>query len=234
MQARRAWLLLVSVLLAGVGPLHAQQITSPYEFVEDGQVLGPRAAYIVTNQGTLNLGPHSGMGYSAHYSLRLGGPFNLDAGLMVLPTTRTVMDTVPGDSAVLVDDPLAGVQELGEHDLGIAVVTGALRFDVTGPRTYRRLQPYVIFGGGLKFQLWDEGIQDVHLIDANRFEFGGGFVGEIGGGIEWFVTDRLTLRLDARDMFWKLNIPEAFQRLNVPEDEWVQNLNASLGIGLRF
>jgi len=226
-------LLLVAALSSAV-PVGGQQISSPYEFVERSQVIGPKVAYMVTSRGLLDLGPHSAPGFGVAYSLRLGGPFNLDAGFLVVPTRRTVMDTVPGDSAVLVDDPLAGVHPLGEHDLGVGLLTAGLRFDVTGPRTFHRVQPYVLFGGGLKFRLWEQGIEDVHLIAANRFEFGRGFLGQIGGGLEWFLTDALTLRLDARDTFWKLNVPLAFQRYDVPEDEWVQNLEASLGIGLRF
>lgn len=223
-----AW---VAVMAA---PAAAQTITSPYEFVERGQFMAPTAGYLVTSRGLLELGPRSGPVYGLGYSVRLGGPFNLDASASVIPTTRTVMDTVPGDSAVLVDNPLAGVTPIGEHDLGIGLLAVALRFDVTGPRTYHHLMPYVIFGGGVAFRLWENGIADVHLIEARRFKFNRTFTGQIGGGVELLLGDRFTVRLDARDLFWKLKIPVAFQRLNVPEDEWVQNLHANLGIGLRF
>lgn len=225
---------LVVTCCAAAAPAAGQAITSPYEFVENGQFMGPTVGYVVTSRGLLNLGPRSGTAYGFGYSVRLGGPFNLDAAAMLLPTTRTVMDTIPGDSATLTDDPLAGVRPIGEHDLGIGLLTAALRFDITGPRTFHRFQPYGIFGGGFAFRLWEDGIADVHLISARRFEFTRGFAGQIGGGAELFLSDRFVLRLDLRDTFWKLRIPTAFQRLNVPEDEWVQNLHASLGIGLRF
>ncbi len=221
-------------VVGGATPAQAQHITSPYRYIDQTQALTVQASYIATSRGMLDLGPESGMAYGLGYTIRLGGPFNIDLGASFFPTRRAVMDTIPADSATLTDNPLASVTKIGEDKLGIALLTAALRFDVTGPRTFHGLMPYVIFGGGLARQVYETGIADVHLISARRYHFGGLFAGQIGGGTEWFLTHRLTARLDVRDMFWRINIPTAFRRSPIPAKEWVQNLHASLGLSWRF
>jgi hypothetical protein len=221
-------------IAVGAGPAQAQHITSPYRYIDRGQALTAQATYIATNRGMLDLGPESGTAYGLAYTIRLGGPFNLDFAASYFPTRRAVMDTVPADSATLADNPLASVTKIGEDKLGIALLTAALRFDITGPRTFHGLMPFVIFGGGLARQVSQSGIADVHLISARRYHFGGLFAGQIGGGTDWFLSHKLTVRLDVRDMFWRINIPSAFQRDPIPSREWVQNLHASLGLSLRF
>lgn len=225
------------VLVAVVGaarPAQAQQITSPYRYIDQNQALTAQATYIATNRGMLDLGPASGMAYGLSYTIRLGGPFNIDLAASFFPTRRAVMDTVPADSATLTDNPLASVTKIGEDKLGIALLTAALRFDITGPRTFHGLMPFVVFGGGLARQVYQSGISDIHLISARRYHFGGLFAGQIGGGTDWFLTHRLTARLDVRDLFWRIGIPAAFQRSPIPSKEWVQNLQASLGFSWRF
>ena len=221
-------------IAAGAGPAQAQHITSPYLYIEQNQALTAQATYIATNRGMLNLGPESGMAYGLGYTIRLGGPFNLDFNASFFPTRRAVMDTIPADSITLADNPLASVTKIGEDKLGIALLTAALRFDVTGPRTYHGLLPFVVFGGGLARQVYETGIADIHLVSARRYHFGGLCVGQIGGGTDWFLSRHITARLDVRDMFWRIRIPSAFQRDPIPSREWVQNLHASLGLSFRF
>ncbi|MEJ2184318.1 MAG: hypothetical protein P8Z36_00095 [Gemmatimonadota bacterium] len=226
--------LVLLAIAVGAGPAQAQHITSPYRYIDQSQALTVQATYIATNRGMLNLGPESGMAYGLSYTIRLGGPFNVDLAASFFPTRRAVMDTIPADSITLTNDPLASVTKIGEDKLGIALLTAALRFDITGPRTFHGLMPFVIFGGGVARQVYETGIADVHLISARRYHFGGLFAGQIGGGTDWFLTHRLTARLDVRDTFWRINIPAAFQRDPIPSREWVQNLHASLGLSWRF
>ncbi|MEJ2215039.1 MAG: hypothetical protein P8099_00350 [Gemmatimonadota bacterium] len=225
---------LVMVAIAAARPAQAQRITSPYRYIDQNQALTVQATYIHTNRGMLDLGPESGMAYGLAYTLRLGGPFNLNLAASYFPTRRAVMDTIPADSVTLANDPLASVTKIGENKLGLAILTAVVRFDVTGPRTYHGLMPFVIFGGGLARQVTESGIADIHLISARRYHFGALFVGQIGGGMDLFLTRHVTARLDVRDMFWRIHIPSAFQREPIPAKEWVQNLHSSLGLSWRF
>ncbi len=61
----------------------------------------------------------------------------------------------------------------------------------------------------------------------------------LGGGADIFIGDRLTLRIDARNLLWKLETPEAFlvradQSLLLPSDEWAQNFSLTAGLAIRF
>jgi hypothetical protein len=47
---------------------------------------------------------------------------------------------------------------------------------------------------------------------------------------------RFTVRLDARDILWKIHVPEGFfvDGRNVDSEQWVQTAHLSLGLGFRF
>ncbi|HEX6940845.1 MAG TPA: hypothetical protein VF158_15620 [Longimicrobiales bacterium] len=220
---------IVAGVLASVNPAPAQQIPSPYRYVDEGQSITVFGGYAITDPGKVDMGPESAPAGGIRYSIRLGGPFTAEASAQLLPTTRTVLDTTA------VSQPL---EPVGEADLSLALVDASLRFNVTGPRVYHGLMPFVLAGGGVVFPVSDdESVENAAEIgDAARFDFGTRFAGHVGAGIEWFATRRLALRADARDVFWKLPTPPAFQRqrLDLPEDEWVQNFVFSLGVAYHF
>jgi hypothetical protein len=69
-----------------------------------------------------------------------------------------------------------------------------------------------------------------------RVRFRNGFTGHFGGGVEYFLSPQLTVRLDARNMFWRLHVPAGFITPDrvIDDREWVQAANLSVGLGLRF
>lgn len=218
-------------LLVSAGTATAQTITSPYRYVDERQSVSVYGGYLITDQGDLELGPESGPVGGARYSIRLGGPFHAEARAMYFPTTRLVRDT----SAV--EDELLTV---GEADISLLTLEASLRFNLTGPRTYYNLMPYFLVGGGAALAVSnDRSVEDAAEIGAEaRFDFGTRFAGHVGAGIEWFVTRRVAIRGEARDVFWKLPTPDGIrsflQPLNVPESEWVQNFEFSLGAAFHF
>lgn len=220
---------LVAGLLASVEPASAQQIPSPYRYVDERQSVAVFGGYAITDEGRLELGPESGPAGGVRYSLRISGPFTAEASATYFPTTRAVWDTTTVDAALT---------RIGEADLGLALVDASLRFNITGPRTYYGLMPYVVAGGGAAIAISDEDdVETAAELPADaRFDFGTRFAGHVGAGIEWFATRRLALRADARDVFWKLPTPPAFlrQNLDVPEEEWVQNFVLTLGAAYHF
>lgn len=209
------------------GPLDAQRIESPYRFVETRQSLGPFGGWFETDPGAANLGPQPGAYAGVRYSIRISGPFNFDAGFGVLPTTRMVMDTVDADSTLDV---------VGEADYTLGVADAALRFDITGPRTWHGITPYAIAGIALTFRLTSDDALEEEIDPDLRFSPGTTFAGQLGAGIEWLPVDRWSLRLDARDYLWKIEAPVGVQRLDdeLPAEEWVQNYGLSLAVSYRF
>lgn len=225
MRMFRSLLLVVLMLVPAVAT--AQVVRSPYRYVDEAQSLSLFGGYMVTDEGKLGLGPESGVTVGLRYTLRIGGPFTAEATASYFPTTRSVFDTVA------VGDPLVRV---GEADIDLARVDAALRFNLTGPRTYQGVMPFLVAGGGVVFDVADGEGAGTELAEEARFDFGTRFAGQVGAGIEWFALRRVALRADARDVFWKLKTPLAFSRqdLDVPEDEWVQNFVFSLGIAYHF
>lgn len=224
----RALIPVLAGLAVTADALTAQTIRSPYRHVDERQAVGFFGGYIFTDRGELELGPESGLAFGARYSIRLGGsPFSAEANVGLFPTTRVVFDTVG------VDLPLA---EVGEADLTLLLADASLRFDLTGPRTYYGFMPFVLAGGGLAAALSEDDDADSDLAADARFRFGTRFAGHVGAGFEWFALPRLSLRAEAKDMFWKLRTPHAFarQNLDVSGSEWVQNFLLSLGLVYRF
>jgi hypothetical protein len=207
----------------------AQRIDSPYRFVEHRQTLSLIGAHIDTEVGAVGLGPQAGNAFGVRYGIRFGGPFSGEVDVFAVPTTRVVKDTV------LV---MGEFREHGEANATLLAAIGSLRFNLTGARTFYGIQPHVIFGGGAVLNLNGSEPLDEEVPQDARFRFGTSFAGQFGGGAEWFVTDRLSLRGDARAVLWRLRTPDAF-RLggradDFPADEWTRNTYFGLGVGYHF
>lgn len=219
------------VLAAGTGGAHAQNIDSPYRFVDTNQAGGVYAGYLFSGRGSLGLGPERGLLYGLRYDLAVGGgPFAIEGDIGYFSSMRAVYDTVPGDTTRAI---------VGDSDFTALMLGAAIRFNITGPRTYRGFQPYALFGAGFAFDLSSASAVDEELPGNVRFDFGNSFMGMLGGGAEVFLGDRYSLRIDARNMLWKLETPEAFllsadQALLLPADEWSQNFSLNAGFAIRF
>lgn len=211
------------------GPASAQAITSPYRFLDHGQSLGAFAGYIAASKGSVGFGASSGPVFGARYGIRITGPFTLEAELAYFPTTRAVLDTVPADTTVEV---------VGEADLTLALAWAALRFNLTGPRTFHGVQPFLLFGGGAALDVAGDAAADEDIAPDARFDFGTSFAGELGAGIEWFLSPSAALRLDGRNVLWRLKTPLPFlqgaRSLVFTDREWVQNFQVSAGFSLYF
>lgn len=207
----------------------AQEITSPYQFLETRQSATAFSGYLFTGQGTLGLGPESALFFGARYNLIVSGPFALEAEIGRFSTTRMVLDTVPGDTTREV---------IGEADFGAFTALGALRFNLTGARTYHRLLPYLLFGLGAAIETTGESPAEEDLPSDLRFDFGTSFSGVLGGGIEWLSDAGFGIRLDARNILWKLQTPRGFlvreEGRLLPGDEWSQNFSLTAGLVFHF
>jgi hypothetical protein len=229
-----AAVLAACALVATPAPGAGQQIRSPYRFLEKTQAGGLFVGYLGADRGQFDLGPGSSPLFGARYGIRLSGPFTIEGEASFLPTSRFVIgldqDTVAADS--IVSRP---VRVGRESDQSLLLLLAGLRFNLTGPRTFRNLQPYLLVGGGAVIELSDED-RGTDLPPDVRFDFGTSFAGQLGGGIEWFVMRRLGLRLDGRLVFWEIDMPRAFREEvpRAPDDEWVQHFYVSAGAAIHF
>ena len=225
------WLMFLAMHVFA-GAAAAQQITSPFRFVEEKQALGAYVGKLSTDAGSLDLGPQSGTIFGLRYNILLGGPFMLDADLGYFPATRNVFTA---DTAAVPGDSIAPVRtRVGEADVDVISVMASLRFNFTGQRTYHRLMPYIVFGGGTAFDITGDVDAPEGVPPSAVFDFGTTFAGSVGAGVEWFASRRLGIRAELRDLLWQVETPEAFLGGKVPADEWVQNFTLTVGGAYHF
>jgi hypothetical protein len=224
-----ALLVMLAATALCVSEAASQTIPSAYRFLETSQSAGVAGGYVLTNEGALELGPAAALYIGGRYNIRIGGPFTIEGEAGFMPTTRMVWDTVPGDTTR---------QAIGEADMSLVLVKAGVRFNLTGPRTYRSLQPYLVLGGGIAIDAAGEAAAEEDLPADMRFNFGTSFAGHLGGGVEWFPTSGLSVRLDARNVLWKLDTPAGFHENDrgrlLPGDEWAQNFLFTAGIAIHF
>lgn len=226
----RSGVLLAAVALGTAVPASAQSIPSPYRYVEKGQEAGPFVGYLSPDRGRFGFGPGASMILGARYGVEITGPVALEGVVTSLRTTRDVVNPARQE----------GERVVGEADVALVFLEARLRFALTGRRSWHGLQPYVMAGGGLAFDV--EGVQrdDVlELEERDRFEFGTKFTGSFGGGARWILTDRLTLRSELLMNLYKLDTPDGFQDPErgfeaVPDSEWTSARGISLALTWRW
>jgi Outer membrane protein beta-barrel domain len=216
--------------LARPAQASAQSIRSAYRFLDSKQAFTGYAGYLATGKGTLDLGPAAGPIFGLRYDISISGPFAIEGDVSYYSRTRLVWDTVPGDTTRRV---------VGDADFTTFLLNAALRFNLTGPRTWHGMLPYVIFGLGVAIDGSNASAADANLAADARFDFGTSFMGVLGGGLEATLSDHFALRFDARNLLWKLKTPTAFlvkgdQARLLPGDEWAQNFALTGGLVFRF
>jgi opacity protein-like surface antigen len=225
------WILAAMAAAALTPPVRAQGIDSPYRFLDHGQFGGVWAGYVWASDGRIANGPEPAPIFGAAWALRVSGPFALNVEAGYMPSTRTVRDTV-------FDEAESTYESLGEADIGLLAVMGNLRLNLTGARTWNGLQPYVVAGAGVAVDLAGGSTIEAELPSNQRFDFGTSFAGQLGAGVDWFPSSRVSLRVDARDMFWKLPVPEAFllteNGARLSRSEWEQNFALAAGLSIHF
>ncbi len=201
----------------------AQTIPSPYSFFEARQETGPVIGYMSTATGRFGYGPPGGKQLGGRWGMELSGPLSLEAVGGLVSGSRDIVN--PGRDE--------GERKVGEADVRIVTVDARLKFSVTGNRTWHDIAPFIVFGGGVAFDLAGADPLEGDLQPADRFAFGTSFLGTVGGGSRWFVTDRWGARADAIFSLWKLSTPPGFSDperdfVNVEEGEWVRGFSLTI------
>lgn len=222
-------------LVAGASAAGAQRITSPIEYIEPKQSVGFFGGYLLTDPSIafdstsqVSLGVRSAPIVGVRYQLRFGGPISGEAALAFSPTERDVVvaSADPNNPAPVSSGNTAEASVL-MGDVGIV-------FQLTGPRTWHRLAPYLAANGGIVADLAGTSAAEEDLPEGTRFEFGPSFA--VGGGIgtDWFPTQRLSVRLEVRDRLWKLEVPERLRGNRREISEWTNNATFTLGAAFHF
>ena len=221
-------------LLLGAGSIPAQEaaaqeISSPYRFIEERQEAGLFAGYLTANTGRFEYGPSGGLWVGGRYGLELTGPLSLEGVVGVIRGTRDVIS--PGRPE--------GDRVVGEADALITTIDGRLKLSLVGRRAWHGLSPFIVTGGGVALDAAEKPEADELLDEDEVFSFGPSFFGTAGVGTRWYVTDRITLRTDALFSLWKISTPAGFGDPQfdfgpVQEGEWVRGLSITGSLLFRW
>lgn len=207
----------------------AQSIPSPYTFIERKQELGAFVGYMDAATGRFGYGPKGGLMFGGRWGLELSGPISLEGVAGVLSGERDVINPArPEDQRVI-----------GQADVLLSTFDARLKFSLTGARAWHGLSPFIVFGGGIAFDLAAESALDASLDAADQFNFGTSFFGTAGAGTRWFLSDLIALRLDGVFSLYKIATPPGFSDpvrgfLAVEEGEWLQALSITVAALIRW
>ena len=222
--------LVVACLPAAVTtPAHAQTVPSPYRFVDTRQEAGLFVGTSSVATGRFGFGPGGGLNAGARWGIALSGPLGFEVAAGVISGTRDIINPAK----------VIGDLKIGEADQRIATADARLRFTLTGDRTWHRLAPLFVAGGGIAIGLGGDSPLDKELASDDRFHFGTSFFGTLGGGVRFGLTDRLALRGDALFSLWKIGTPPGFSAStrafsNVEQSEWTRGRHLSLSVVYRY
>ncbi len=223
----------IFLFLLLAGSAFAQQIDSPFEYIEETQSLGVFGGYLWTAAGVQDIGPQSMPLFGARYNIRFTGPVSGEASLSLGPTQRNVVHRVATADP---DQPFQIINR-GEASALFGMLEGGVRFHLTGPRTWYNLAPFLVGTGGLAGNMFgDRAIEEEFDIpEDQQVRFGPALAVGIGAGTDWFPAPRLSLRLEVRDQIWRLTTPE---QLLLPDQEeggrWTNNIGLSVGAAYHF
>lgn len=215
---------LAAALTAPAGALTAQSIPSPYRYLEEGQAVTLYGGYLDTDTGERDLGPQSAPLVGARYNIRFAGPVSGELGASFLPSRRSVrVRSATGDSTL---------STLGEVDAPLILAEAGLRFQVTGPRSWRGLAPFVSATGGLISDLAGTSSLEEEVPEDQRVDFGPAFAVGLSAGTDWYLTRRLSVQVAGRGYLWRFGTPTGFTGRE--ENDWLRGLGGTAGVAFHF
>jgi len=184
-------------------PAFAQQesIESPYRWIDHSMRAGLYVGYVFTSRGNLDQGPGSSPIVGGRFRVRVSNPLTFEVTVGY------------GSSDLWVTDPRLEVPSIVDTvNSDWLLIEANAQLWLTGARSVKRFQPYLLIGGGI-LQGISEEVSDVFAapgLEPYRFNIGTTPSLSLGAGAEWDISDRLGLSFDLRDHLWKLKSPDAF------------------------
>ena len=221
-------LALVGLAASGSAQVGHNPRSSPYRTLRYGQFIGASVGYFNGAGGQVQVVPHDGMTFGLRYDFLASGTITFGLGVSYGSLDRMIADpSEPIESALS-----------GPIKQSVTITEGILQFNLTGGKTWHRLAPFVSGGFGLVFA-------GSTSQDPTEFKFRTKLHITPGIGTRVFVSDRLFLKLEARNTFWQASYPVDF-RSPPAEDpskppivtrgpkEWIANGWYSIGVHYAF
>ncbi|UCC71042.1 MAG: hypothetical protein JSV86_11660 [Gemmatimonadota bacterium] len=221
----------------------AQQVPSPYRFIEAKQDLGITVSYVYADPGAANFGPQAGPAISVRYTRSISRPVSITPSLTYFTSEREVIDPSLEEG----EGGGSGSQVVGTESIDLLLVAGRFNLNLTGTRTWHRLVPYLSGGLGIAFELTGattcfEGSTnpDCQIEPRERFDFGTSFLLQLGFGTVWLPRQRIGVRLEFLNHIWRLATPPGYYDpgvtiVPIPSGkDWTNNLELGLTLSYWF
>ena len=216
----------------------AQAVPSSYQYIQKNRSLTAYAGYLFTNPGVAlpdsqnaDLGPQSAPLFGLRYSLRVGGPLSLEGNVAFSPSQRKLYNAVldPDTTHIVVTETGDEVSE------PLVLAEAAVRFHLTGDRTYRGLAPFVLASGGAVMGLGGTSDAEKDIPEHRRFDFGPGLAVSVGTGVDFFPSQRMSLRTEVDYRLWRMAAPAGLLRAGAGKvSEWGENIGVTVGAAYHF
>ena len=209
-----------------------QTIPSVYTYIEHSKEWAVFAGWSDINPGQLGLGPQDATTVGGRWAAAFAGALSFEVSATMFMATREVRD---------VSRPV-GDRVLGVSDIDVGLLDLRLRINLTGARAWHGLQPFIEFGGGFAAPLSVDRVLEglSEMPREEQFTFGTRFAGTVGGGANYHVSNKISLRLEGVMNLWKVKTPVGWLTVdNDPlgihvSDEWVSAKSITLGASWRF
>lgn len=177
--------------LAQVG--HDPQ-SSPYRDVPEKYIISFTGGYSWASGGKVNVGPGEGAVFGARGDVHLAGPGMVHIGVNFGNLDRLLLDpTKPPEERVLGWT----TQTVMMADVGLNLV-------LTGQKSWYGIAPFI--GASIGIAIGG----DVPADSLSGYEFNTKFIVTPAIGIRWHPIRRIGLRVEFRDVLWKLSYPNSF------------------------
>lgn len=169
---------------------------SPYSDITKGRSFTFLYGDVGGDGGKIGVGPHNGRSYGVRFDIRLGAP--LQVGFTVARAELERLIVSASDSVNnRVDGPVRQNVTMGE---------AALQLNLTGKKAWHRLAPFL--GGTVGYM--GGSTLPASQPDSSTYHFGGKFYFAPAVGLRVFISNTLHLRLEARQLYWKLVYPSSY------------------------
>ena len=178
---------------SGVAQVGHSPESSPYNDLRISQTVTLMSGYLSGGRGKAGVGPSDGLLGGVRWDIHVGGAASLFLGGYMFDLERRVLDpTQPPETRML-----------GTASQSVIMVDGGVNLILTGEKTWHGFAPYVganlgvVFGGEVPE-------------DSSGFRFATKFHAGPALGIRLFVNRRFHLRVEARNVLWRITYPNSF------------------------
>ncbi len=201
---------------------------SPYRDITLGGSFVPAVGYLSGDRGVVGVGPSNGKVFGVRYERPLSRIFGASLSVADALTSRYVVDPTK-DSASRTSGPV---------DNSVVLLDVGLHMVLTGGKTWHGFAPYLGVSAGVA-------VASAVPSDTSQYRFRTKFTFGPQLGLRWYLWERLSLRADARVLFWRLTYPLQFRDPSpvdgsraLPETgaltEWTRHPWLSAGVGWTF